>query len=130
MPITILDYVKSKAGEKDSYSGEDFLSHGVEMLGGCEICQATIAAYNAYPSKSGFWRCADCIGDSGFITIDEFARDQMDLGAVLAQDEAETGEEDPGEQWVTCPSCGGLDSVVEIVAGRFQCDECDAEWTL
>ena len=24
---------------------------------------ATIACYNAYPSTSGYWRCADCIGD-------------------------------------------------------------------
>ena len=61
MPITILDYVKSKAGEKDSYPAADFFAAGVDILGGCEICAATIAAYNAYPSKSGYWRCGDCI---------------------------------------------------------------------
>jgi hypothetical protein len=168
MPITILDYVKSKAGEKDSYSAGDFRSYGVEMLGGCEICQATIAAYNAYPSKSGYWRCADCIGSNGFDTVEEFIKDEtetdravgwllrlrqlradgMDFGAALMQANAETERElivyvydpkaaddlpedidDPDEQWITCPSCGGLDSVVEVCAGRFVCDECDAEWT-
>jgi ribosomal protein L37AE/L43A len=169
MPITILDYVKSKAGEKDSYSGEDFLRHGVEMLGGCEVCQATIAAYNAYPSKSGYWRCANCIGDTGFDTAEEFIKDEaktdravgwlqrlrqlqadgMGFAAALTQANAETDGEltveiydpkaiddlreyadDSDDQWATCPSCGRLDSVVEIWAGRFKCDECDAEWTL
>jgi hypothetical protein len=129
MPITILDYVKSKAGEKDSYSAEDFYRNGVEMLGGCEVCQATIAAYNAYPSKSGFWRCANCIGNSGFTTVDEFLQEGMDLNSALSPGEAEADEEDPGEQWITCPSCGGLDSVRETWPGRFECDECDAEWT-
>jgi hypothetical protein len=72
MPITILDYVKSIVGEKTIYTVEDFSSAGVEMLGGCEICGATIAPYNAYPALSGYWRCADCIGDTGFASIEEF----------------------------------------------------------
>ena len=62
MPITILDYVKSVVGDKDLYTAEDCLTAGVDILGGCQGCQATIAVYNAYPSTSGYWRCADCIG--------------------------------------------------------------------
>ena len=63
MPITILDYVKSVVGDKDFYTAEDCLISGVDIIGGCQACAATIAIYNAYPSTSGYWRCADCIGD-------------------------------------------------------------------
>src|SRR5262249_12631169 len=55
MPITILDYVKSVVGDKDLYTAEDCLASGVDILGGCQGCHATIAVYNAYPSKSGYW---------------------------------------------------------------------------
>src|SRR5262245_66256554 len=65
MPITILDYVKSVVGDKDLYTAEDCLASGVDILGGCQGCHATIACYNAYPSTSGYWRCADCIGGDG-----------------------------------------------------------------
>jgi hypothetical protein len=72
MPITILDYVKSVVGDKDFYTAEDCLISGVDILGGCQHCQATIAVYNAYPSTSGYWRCADCIGDTGYATVADF----------------------------------------------------------
>ena len=72
-PITILDYVRAVTGEKPSYTGEDHYQAGVGILGGCEICHATIASYNAYPARSGFWRCADCIGDDGYATVADFA---------------------------------------------------------
>ena len=64
MPITILDYVKSVVGDKDFYTAEDCLISGVDIIGGCQGCAATIAIYNAYPSTSGYWRCAGCIGDT------------------------------------------------------------------
>jgi hypothetical protein len=72
MPITILDYVKSVTGPKDLYTAEDCFTSGVDILGGCQGCGATIAAYNAYPSTTGYWRCADCIGETGYATITEF----------------------------------------------------------
>ena len=71
--ITILDYVRAVTGDKPSYTGEDHQNAGVGILGGCEICFATIASYNAYPARSGFWRCGDCIGDDGYPTVEEFA---------------------------------------------------------
>jgi hypothetical protein len=71
--ITILDYVRAVTGDKPSYTGEDHWNAGVGILGGCEICLATIASYNAYPARSGFWRCGDCIGDDGYPTAGEFA---------------------------------------------------------
>jgi hypothetical protein len=72
MPITILDYVKSVVGDKDFYTAEDCLISGVDIIGGCQTCAATIAVYNAYPSTSGYWRCADCIGETGFATVTDF----------------------------------------------------------
>ena len=70
--ITILDYVRAVTGDKSSYTGEDHYKAGVGILGGCEICFATIASYNAYPARSGFWRCADCIGEAGYATVADF----------------------------------------------------------
>ena len=93
MPITILDYVKSVVGDKDFYTAEDCLTSGVDILGGCQGCQATIAVYNAYPSTSGYWRCADCIGTGGFATVADFT----------AHDTATAA----------CPACGGTGNLSE-----------------
>ena len=93
MPITILDYVKSVVGDKDLYTAEDCLASGVDILGGCQGCQATIAAYNAYPSTSGYWCCADCIGQGGFATVADFKAHTF---AVVA-----------------CPACGNADNISE-----------------
>jgi hypothetical protein len=148
MPITILDYVKSRAGEKDSYSAADFHSNGVEMLGGCEICHATIACYNAYPSTSGYWRCADCIGDIGFATVDDFTRhetetgtaigwllrlrqlqaDGMDFDAALAQANAEYDE--PADYPASgCPCCGAVEHIRDVGDHNLECCNCGAVWT-
>jgi hypothetical protein len=50
----------------DALTGWHFERLQIAMLGGCGTCGASIAAYNAYPSKHGSWRCADCIGDDGW----------------------------------------------------------------
>jgi hypothetical protein len=118
MPITILDYVKSVAGEKDFYPAEDFYRAGVNIAGGCERCTAIIAAYNAYPSTSGYWRCADCIGTSGFTTLEEF-------------------QESLAETEITCPRCGGVTDIHEVQVTNertealeyvFECGECGLWW--
>jgi hypothetical protein len=93
MPITILDYVKSVVGDKDFYTAEDYLASGVDIIGGCQTCAATIAIYNAYPSTSGYWRCADCIGDTGYATVANFT--------------AQTAA-------TSCPACGNTDNLHEI----------------
>jgi hypothetical protein len=77
MPITILDYVRSRIGDRETYSDDDHGRCGVAILGGCENCCATIASYNAYPSRSGHWRCADCIRDDGYLTVEEFTADEF-----------------------------------------------------
>ena len=93
MAITILDYVKSVVGDKDLYTAEDCLASGVDILGGCQGCQATIACYNAYPSTSGYWRCAGCIGDDGFATVADFTAHETAAAA--------------------CPACGSTGNLSE-----------------
>src|ERR1700751_947596 len=115
MPITILDYVKSVVGDKDFYTAEDCLASGVDILRGCQGCQATIAIYNAYPSTSGYWRCAECIGGTGFATIAEFT----------AQTSA-----------MSCPACGNTDTISETTittvdySGEraLECGDCGEVW--
>jgi hypothetical protein len=73
MAVTILEvgrHLKPSLG--DEFNAGEFESTGLPFMGGCEICAATVACYNSYPSKSGFIRCRDCIGDEGFDTVKEF----------------------------------------------------------
>ena len=74
MPITILDVAKARGvkEENGAISGSEFFRVGLQFMGGCARCQASLAAFNAYPSKSGYWKCDECIGDDGFATVDEF----------------------------------------------------------
>ena len=115
MPITILDYVKSVVGDKDFYTAEDCLASGVDILGGCQNCHATIAAYNAYPSTSGYWRCANCIGDTGFAAVADFtAHPSMS----------------------NCPLCGNAETISETRIATvdsdndpaLECGDCGAVW--
>jgi hypothetical protein len=116
MAITILDYVKSVVGDKDLYTAEDCLASGVDILGGCQGCQATIACYNAYPSTSGYWRCADCIGTDGFATVADFTAHEAAITA--------------------CPACGNTANISEIritTGARaegyaLECGECGQVW--
>ena len=54
------------------YSAEMYAQYGFAVLGGC-YCGASIASYNAYPSRTGDWMCGDCISqEMGFDTPEEF----------------------------------------------------------
>ena len=116
MPITILDYVKSVVGDKPLYTAEDCLRNGVDILGSCQLCAATIACYNAYPSTSGYWRCADCIGEDGFATVADFTARQAPI--------------------IACPICGNTDTISEtrITTGErtegyaLECGDCGVVW--
>lgn len=71
MPITILQLAEHRLG-RPAVNGQDFEDAGLALLGGCEVCAAGLAAYNACPSKSGSWRCASgCIGDTGWESVEE-----------------------------------------------------------
>lgn len=74
-PITILDLAKSRGVEEQpdgSITEEAFAAVRLPMLGSCDSCRATLGAYNGHPSRSGYWRCEECIGESGFDTAEEF----------------------------------------------------------
>lgn len=90
-PVTILDValyrLKRMLGEQEvagmplpdvaarvesgSLTAGDLGLVNFAIMGGCERCGASIAAYNAHPSRSGFWRCGDCIGPEGWATVEE-----------------------------------------------------------
>jgi hypothetical protein len=125
MAITILDYVKSQIGAKDSYTAEDFHGTGVDIMGGCEICGATTAGYNAHPSISGYWRCADCIADGGFATVEDF----INYCTNTTQTEPDVAD-DAGAVLVNCPACGDAENIREVWENAFACGECGAAWRL
>lgn len=54
-----------------SYTYGELAKYNTPLMGGCVGCEASIACYNAYPSKSGYWKCEDCI-DEGFTSIREY----------------------------------------------------------
>jgi hypothetical protein len=56
------------------YSAGAFAEVGIPFMGGCYNCHAMLAAYNAYPSKIGYWLDAECIEgtDLGFETVEDF----------------------------------------------------------
>ena len=58
MAITILDLT-------------EIYKTGLPLLGGCCRCGACVSAYNAYPSKSGYLKCGDCLGSDGFETVEQ-----------------------------------------------------------
>ena len=99
-------------------------------MGGCEGCHATLAAYNAYPSTSGYWRCADCIGQTGFATVEDFIN--HDNGTSPDGPDPPTSD----SELARCPACGELDTIAHMpffsdyVSGyHSECTECGAVWT-
>lgn len=74
-PVTIHELALYRLGLPTSTSelnGAQFEEAGLAILGGCEVCGATLAAYNACPAKTGYWRCMnDCIGSEGWTDVRE-----------------------------------------------------------
>ena len=72
--ITVLELAKHRNPElanKDEVSMGDIEDTGLPFMGGCEICYATIACYNAYPTKTGYLRCKDDVEGYAFETVEE-----------------------------------------------------------
>jgi hypothetical protein len=85
MAITILELARHRGvKEQDGrISGQAFEDVGLPFFGGCQRCGASVAAYNMYPSRSGYVQCEDCIDDEiGFASCEE-------AEAFLAQDHEE-----------------------------------------
>ncbi len=70
MSITILQLAEHRLW-REPVTGADFESAGLAIMGGCGVCGASIAAYNAHPSKAEVWKCSGCIGDDGYATVQE-----------------------------------------------------------
>lgn len=75
MPVSILDIALkegAKAGEDGSINMGEFEALGLPFFAGCQHCGASLGPYNAYPSKSGFIQCKECIDEIGFETVEQF----------------------------------------------------------
>jgi len=101
MAITILDLAKFR-GVKESEDGSITMGAMEEVdlpfMGGCGMCGACIAAYNASPSKSGYLKCTNgCIGDDGWDSVEQADRD---LKAMA--EEYEAAEECPDSEYCHC----------------------------
>jgi hypothetical protein len=75
--ITILELAQAMGAEETedgSISMAEFDRLGLPMMGGCQVCQASIAAYNACPTTTGNLSCTNCIGAEGYATVDQAAK--------------------------------------------------------
>ena len=64
---------------KDSYDGQEFADQGLACIGGCWSCEATLAAYNAFPDRCGYWACEGCL-QAGYESVEAFEADQAGEG--------------------------------------------------
>lgn len=77
-PITFRDLALHRGAKEDedgAMNGAEFDRVGLSIMGGCAVCGATLAAYNGYPSKSGYWNCRRCLCGSGWTDAAEADRD-------------------------------------------------------
>lgn len=75
MPVTTLEcaYGRGVQAKPDgTITMEQVEAVGLPFFAGCQVCGASLACYNAYPSRTGFIRCEDCLGELGFNTCEEF----------------------------------------------------------
>lgn len=81
--ITILDYAiwaNPELGTKSSISAQDLYDLNLPFFGGCCDCEASIAAFNAYPCTNGYLRCKECTISSGegYSSAKDFHEDSED----------------------------------------------------
>lgn len=72
--ITIMDVATARGAKEvdGAICGGEFERLDLPFWGGCQVCGESLAAYNMYPSKTGFVRCKRCLGDFGFESVEEF----------------------------------------------------------
>lgn len=116
-PITILQLAEHRLG-RQAHTGADFAEAGVAIMGGCKTCHASIAAYNGFPARDGYWRCEDCIGDGGWTDVAEANRDIFGNPPrptgdtplrLVCQECGETFTADVEDEDPECPGCGSTD---------------------
>jgi hypothetical protein len=126
--LSILDIALAegaKADERGGISMAEFDQRGLPFFAGCQDCGASLAPYNAYPSKTGFIKCRDCIGgsDLGFATVEEFRASGTD-------DDDEPGGKctmPGGHSWVYSGTAYGGDDASYHGEGRCYCEHCGAD---
>lgn len=94
--ITVLELAIHLGAKEDSEGGVSFAEIqrvGLSAMGGCEVCGATIAAYNASPCKTGFLRCtSSCTNGHGYETVEEA---YVDAFPPVEDDGVDISEEEP-----------------------------------
>jgi hypothetical protein len=89
-PVTVLDLARYRLGRATNddgpMTGADFLRAQLPIMGGCQVCHATVAAYNACPTRTGYLRCADgCVDAMGFTTVEEADADLFGTPARMCE---------------------------------------------
>jgi hypothetical protein len=80
-PVTVMEVASYVLG-RDASTGADFELAGMQIIGGCAVCHATLGAHDACPSRSGYWKCSDsCIGGNGYGSVRE-AAEALGLGRI------------------------------------------------
>jgi hypothetical protein len=108
--ITVADYF----AELTNHGGIDVGPVGDDLLPGiCEQCRTAITCSTAYPARFGTLRCADCIGQDGFVTIDDlvlFARTgTLPCTRCHHPVQAPPKASDGITRTYQCPACGTTD---------------------
>lgn len=80
MPITVSELADHRLGRRAEHGG-DFEEAGLPIMGGCVGCGASVAAYNAFPSRSGYLACRDCVGGAGWNDVKQADRDIFGSGS-------------------------------------------------
>lgn len=115
--VTIMELARYRLGpgrgEQTTLTAEDLASVGLAILGGCFDCGATIAAYNAYPARDGYWKCDECIRGDGYPTV-QAANDGIFADGVpgyrLEPDGTVPAVDGP--KYRVCPRCSGEGRIV------------------
>ena len=85
----VLIHLRPDLAEASAISGAEFEKAGLPMFGGCYVCGAAVAAYNACPGKNGFLVGTCCAtAHNTFATIEEFLASRETNDSTI------------------CPSCG------------------------
>lgn len=89
--ITILDLALYRGAAElpnGSINGEEIARVGLPIMGGCYVCGASVACYNAAPTRTGYLACVECVADGqGFDSVNEanefiFGEAEITLPAV------------------------------------------------
>ena len=119
--VTVMEVAEAKLG-RPATTSKDFDEAGLSMFGGGGPCGATIAAYNAHPSRSGYLKCSDCIGGDGFATTAEAVEFIFNAASLPAEwsDEEVLAEYTDEEIEELLREQRTFDKVVESLTSRLE----------